>query len=240
MNNAASRTLGQLDIPEALPVAEFDLINQRVSTYAETEKAKWHAFASAWNAVAYRWRATHEHGSEFVKSVTKSSSPEINERFSQDHNLFVFATSAASAIECFFFASYCFASLIDSASFSISKDSDLKFYPHDVLARFQKTFPNELLTSSMESCLAAPEYQVLLDLRNVLAHRGTPPRVHFAGNSSEDTPSAIPGNLKHLASNWQYNFALEPTCLDSYLSFLDRTLRQLILEAACFADQRIH
>jgi hypothetical protein len=218
MSNPISRTLGQLDIPKALPVAEFDLVNQRVSKYAETDKAIWHAFASAWNAVVFRWRAAHEHGSEFIRSVTKSSSPEINERFRQDHNLFVFATSAVSAIECFYFASYCFASLVDSASFPMSKQSDLRFSRNDVVVGFQKIYSTDSITFLMASSLESSEFHELIDLRNVLAHRGTPPRLHFGSNCHKDAPSAIPRNLKELAPNWQYDFALEPSCLDAYLT----------------------
>lgn len=239
MNTQFSRTLGQLEIPGALPVAEYDFVNQRASRFAETGKAKWHAFASAWNAVAYRWRATHEHASDFETSIAKSSSPEVNERFRQDHDLFVFVTSAVSTVECFFFASYCLASLVNSASFPISNERDLKFYPRDVADLFQKSFPTDSITSSMSSCLAASALQVLQDLRNVLAHRGTPPRAHFASNGPEDTPSAIPDNLKQLASAWQYNFTLEPGCLDLYRSFLDAALGQLVLDLASFATLRI-
>lgn len=239
MTSQFSLTLGQLEIPGALPVAEYDLVNQKASRFAETEKSKWHAFASAWNAVAYRWRATHEHASDFEMSIALSSSPEVNERFRQDHDLFVFVTSAVSTVECFFFASYCLASLVNPASFPISNERDLKFYPRDVSSLFQKLFPTDSIASSMSSCIAAPEFLVLQDLRNVLAHRGTPPRTHFAGNGPEDTPSAIPDNLKQLASAWQYNFTLEPGCLDLYLAFLDATLSQLVLGLASFTAQRI-
>jgi hypothetical protein len=239
MNTQFSQTLGQLEIPGALPVTEYDFVNQKAARFAESEKAKWYAFASAWNAVAYRWRATHEHASDFEASIAKSSSPEVNERFRQDHDLFVFVTSAVSTVECFFFASYSLASLVNPASFPISNEHDLKFYPRDVASLFQKSFPTDSITSSMSTCLAAPELLLLQDLRNVLAHRGTPPRAHFASNGPKDTPSAIPDNLKQLASAWQYNFALEPGCLDLYRSFLDATLGQLVLDLAFFAALRI-
>ena len=239
MNTTFSKTLGKLKVPSALPVTEYDLVNQKAAQFAEMEKAKWFAFASAWNAVAYRWRAMHEHASDFEMSIAKSSSPEVNKRFRQDHDLFVFVASAVSTVECFFFASYSLASLINSAHFPISNESDLKFYPKSVASLFQKSFPNDSITSSMSSCIVAPEWLFLQDLRNVLAHRGTPPRTHFLGNDGTDTPSAIPENLKQLASDWQYNFSLTSGCLDDSRSYLDLTLRQLILDLASFANLHI-
>ena len=181
----------------------------------------------------------HEHATDFERSIAKSSSPEINERFRQDHDLFVFVASAVSTVECFFFASYSLASLVNSANFPISNERDLIFYPQKVAQIFQNSFPSDPITSSMASCLAAPEWQQLQDLRNVLAHRGTPPRTHFAGNGPEDTPSAIPDNLKQLASAWQYNFTLTSGCLDVYRSYLDIALRQLVIDLANFANLRI-
>ena len=111
MSESSSRTLGAFKTSKILPVKEFDFVNQLVSTYSEMNQASWYGFASAWNAIAYRLRAAHEHRDDFISSIQKSTSPEPNERFHQDHNLFIFALSAISAIECFFFAAHCFGAL---------------------------------------------------------------------------------------------------------------------------------
>lgn len=69
---ATSRTLGEFQVPAGLPVIEFDVINERVSQQSVGNKTLWHAFASAWNALAYRLRAAQEHCLAFSESVGTS------------------------------------------------------------------------------------------------------------------------------------------------------------------------
>lgn len=233
-----SRTLGAFDAPAALPLVEYDAVSEYVSRRASGNEDVWHGFASAWNGVAYRLRAAHEHADGFRVSISASSAPEPNKRYRQDHNLFGFVVSALSTLECFFFASYCIGSLLDASRFPLSQAKDLRFYPEDVSEQFGKAFPNDVLSSVMEVCLSSREYEQLRDLRNVLAHRGTPPRKHFLGTRNTDTPSAIPANLIDLASRWRYDFSLDPRCLDPYLAFLNKTLSQLVVEASRFVNAR--
>jgi hypothetical protein len=236
----SSRTLGVFDAPAGLPLAEYDAVNERVSRRASGNKDVWHGFASAWNGVAYRLRAAHEHADGFRASISASSAPEPNERYRQDHDLFGFVVSALSTLECFFFASYCIGSLLDTTLFPLSRAEDLKKpYPKHVSKQFRKAFPNDVLSSEMDVCLSSHEFKQLSDLRNVLAHRGTPPRQHFLGTGNTDTPSAIPGNLVDPASGWRYDFPLDPRCLDPYQTFLDKTLSQLVIEASRFVNARL-
>jgi hypothetical protein len=105
---ATSRTLGVFQVPAGLPVIEFDAINERVSQQSIGNKTLWHAFASAWNALAYRLRAAQEHCLAFTESVAISSAPPPppEGRYQQDHDLFAFVACTVSAIECLHFAAY--------------------------------------------------------------------------------------------------------------------------------------
>lgn len=235
----ASRTLGAFTAPASLPVGEFDAINERVAQRSSGNKAVWHAFASAWSGLAYRLRAALEHSAAFLGSVSASSAPPAEQRYRQDHDLFAFVVCAVSAVECFHFAAYCIGSMANAAIFPFSQPSHLKFYPRDVLDRFVQAFPGDSITAAMQSCLASPEYATLTDLRNVLAHRGTPPRQHFLSTSGPDTPSAIPANLGDLASNWRYDIELNAHCLDPYRAWLENSLRKMVIETAIFTAARL-
>jgi hypothetical protein len=180
MTSPTSTTLGNFAAPAALPIAEFDAVNERVSRRSSGNGDVWHGFASAWNGVAYRLRAALEHEVAFTASLSRSSAPPPDERYGQDHDLFGFVVSAVSAVECFHFAAYCMAALVDPAGFPLTQSKNLKFYPTDVRGRYQRVFPAETLTRVMTSTLAAPECDQLTKLRNVLAHRGTPPRMTFS------------------------------------------------------------
>lgn len=118
MTALSSRTLGAFHAPAGLPLAEYDAVNEHVAHRAPGNKDVWHGFASAWKGVAYRLRAAQEHAEGFRASIVASSSaPEPNERYRQDHDLFGFVVCALSILECFFFASYCVGSMLDTTHF---------------------------------------------------------------------------------------------------------------------------
>ena len=235
----SSRTLGAFQIPEGLPVAEFDIVNQLVSQSSSANKDIRHAFPSAWNALAYRLRAAREHGAAFSTSVAESSGPSPEERYRQETDLFVFVISAVSAIECFFFAAHCIGALVTPPIFPVVKPSHLKLYPSNVRDRFVQAYPNDKLTRAMCQSLASSEYTILVDLRNVLAHRGTPPRRHVLSTGGPDVPSTIPSNLKDLASSWRYDMVLDAECLDPCKAWLGSAVRNLVGETADFAKTRL-
>jgi len=108
----------------------------------------------------------------------------------------------------------------------------------DVLVRFQKAFPTEAITEAMQRCLSSPEYTTLKELRNVLAHRGTPPRQTFFSTSGPDRPSAITSNLSDLATNWRYDLELNAGCLEPNRVWSEDSVRTLVIGAASFATIR--
>lgn len=235
---ATSRTLGEFQVPAGLPVIEFDAINERVSQQSVGNKTIWHAFAFAWNALAYRLRAAQEHCSAFSESVATSSAPPPEECYRQDSDLFAFVACAVSTVECFHFAAYCIGALAAPATFVLSNSSNLRFYPSDVLGLFLKAFPNEAITGAMRQCLSSAEYKTLKQLRDVLAHRGTPPRQDFFSTSGPDRPSAIPSNLSDLAASWRYDLELNAGCLEPYRVWLEDSARTLVIGAASFTAIR--
>jgi hypothetical protein len=239
MSARTSRTLGAFNVPAALPIAEFDFVNERVAKRSSGNDDIWYGFATAWKAVACRMRAALDHESAFAVSVAASTAPPPEQRYRQDHDLFGFMVSAVSAIECFYFAAYRIEALLKPTAFPPSKPSSLKFDAGEVTRRFGVTFPGESLTGTMRAILEGAEYKQVTALRNFLAHRGTPTRFHSFGTSGQDIPSAIPGNLADLASNWRYDLQLSPRCLDPYRVWLEDSIHELIKAAADFVSSRL-
>jgi hypothetical protein len=102
------------------PGAQFDQINKRVANAsAETKKDPWHAFAAAWNAVAYRTVAAEAYSAGFIASLQAKA------RYLQDHSIFGFAFTSASAIECFYYAANSIGHVVDPARFPMQNAKDL-------------------------------------------------------------------------------------------------------------------
>jgi len=239
MTIATSRTLGAFALPEGFAVRDFDLVNERVARRAGSDENAWHGFASAWNGIAYRLRGTLEHASAVSKSLTISSAPPPEDRYRQDHDLFGFFISSVSTIECFCFAAHCIGSLLVAGGFPLQTAGHLKFRTNDVRTKYKTHFPGDSLAKALDSVLTAGEYSQLVQIRNVMAHRGTPPRQHFLSTSGPDTPSAIPSNLADPASAWQYDLHLSPSSLDPLVEWVKRAVADLVAAAGEFARSRL-
>lgn len=239
MANASSRTLGALILPHGFPAAEFDDINGRVARKAGTDLNAWLGFASAWNGVAFRLRGALDHASTLRKTLASSSAPPPEDRFRQDHDLFGFFTSSVSAVECFCFAAHCIGSLLRPKDFPLQGPGQLRFRAKELKDRYKVHFPNDALTRELDAALESGEYAQAVELRNVLAHRGTLSRRHFMSTSGPDTPSAIPSNPAELASAWRYDMHLAPSALDPIADWLEREVSRLVIAAATFVRPRM-
>lgn len=158
-----SRTLGDFVVTNALPIEEYDCVSERVSEWSRENETVWFTFASAWNGVAYRLRAAHEHAEAFETSNKVPLVPIPNARYRQDDDLFGFATAAVSAIECFCFAAHCIGALLNPKVFLHSSTTDLKFYPEQVRDRLSAAYPDASLTTKLVNSLAGPNYRWLRD-----------------------------------------------------------------------------
>src|SRR5437016_767273 len=159
MTAQASRTLGAFNVPAALPIAEFDSVNERVAQRSSGNDDIWYGFATAWNAVAYRMRAAIDHETAFAASVAASTAPPPEQRYQQDQDLFGFMVSAVSAIDCFYFAAYRIGAIVQPTAFPPSEPSSLKFESWQVARRFGLAFPVESLTDTMRAKLDGTQYR---------------------------------------------------------------------------------
>jgi hypothetical protein len=217
------KTVG-LPAPSPLfPVEAFDEINQRVSRRTGGSKISWHAFASAWNAVVHRLTAAHQHADRLrLLLATPGTSSEVH--YVEDHELFCWAVSARSSIECGFIAAQV-VTKVAGGKFTPKKDAQLNFSLKGVSKDVTADWPNLVIAEVLRRRVDAPELQEIGDLRRVLFHRGTLPRMVFA---SENSPDAIPANPGDPADRWRYDLKMTPNMVDRNMTWCDDTIAELI------------
>jgi hypothetical protein len=225
-------------MPPTFNKTAHDAVNGRLSQYSQTHQKEWKSFASAWNGIAYRTRTAVDNDINFTNSISVSNSPQPEERFKQEEALFNFFVCSLSALECFFYAAYCFASILKPTVFPISVPKDLKCYPKDVAVKYAVEFAGDALTIEMEKCLSSPEYVAMVDLRNVLAHRGTIPRNVYRGGDQDGT-ATMPSNPTELSTNWQYNLAIDGSTTRKYATWFIRELSSLLSSASQFCYAKL-
>lgn len=232
MTTPASKTLRAFTIPAGLPVAEFDFVNQRVS---ECGSGRLCGTPSPPPGMLLR-----------IVCARRKSTQRRSRRPSPNHPRPCHMSDIGRITTCLCsrrrrarqlsacsFAAHCIGALANPSVFPLFEASH-QFYPSCVRERFVQGFPSETLTSAMQHCLSSGEYTTIIDIRNVLAHWGTPPRQHFLSTIGPEIPSAIPGNLTELASDWRYDVTLEARWLEPYRSWLEHAVRTLVMEAANF------
>lgn len=136
----------------------------------------WREWASALNGLLFRFKAFDEHGTRVIDSLRASDSPEIDERYRQEKWLFAFFVEGLSAIECLDYGLYFLGALTDSKGFDAGIDPRAVTIDF-VASRFAAVFPSDLATR-LNEVASGDELKLWKDVRNVLAHRGAPPR-HF-------------------------------------------------------------
>lgn len=237
MNETKITSVGILMPPE-FPTATYNKVHLCLVKYGNTHPAQRESFGLGWNGLAYRYRALVDYGEEFTTSVKASNSPAPEERYKQEKALFGFFVNAASAIECFFYSAYCMASILDADTFPVSKSKDLKFYPVDVVKKFEAKFSGDPLLIQMGSCIGASTYNEIKDMRDVSTHRGVAPRKFYVGGDRNGV-ATMPENIKDPIDQWRFDLAVDVQTTVSCRQWLDNMLNDLISAANDFCNRRL-
>lgn len=217
-------------MPADFPVEGHNNVHSRLVKYKETHRAQWSSFGLGWKGVAYRYRALTECDEKFTASVQVSNSPPPEERYRQGEALFGFFVNAVSVIECFFYSAHCMASILAPTEFPVSEPRDLRFSPETVASRFDANFPGYRLSIELKRCLDEPTYNEMRDIRNVLTHRGMPPRAFYRGGERNGM-ATMPANLPAPSDQWKFDLPVDAQTTASGRQWLSDILKRLIAAA---------
>jgi hypothetical protein len=183
---------------------------------------------TAWCAIANRFRACAEHDKAFTRSIKKNDAPPQPERYAQERDLFGFFVTGLSVIENTCYGLYAIASMLDDVYFPIKKAGHKKaISPENTADRFRTTFPTEGISRALNRMVNSQEYEDWKEVRNILAHRGSPGRIvrrtHVEG-SGETHGDAL----------WLKGIPLDASTTPSRRVWLAGTLQTLLREADSF------
>jgi hypothetical protein len=233
-----------LQMPADFPLAIFDSFGERAefidakyrTAHGGNANPDWCALASATNGITYRWRALSEAQDAFHAAFFKTSTTH-DDRYVQESALFTFFTSAVSAVEQSYFAFYAFAALLEPATIDLIQSNPREITPASVTKSFCAQWPSEALTLLLSQTIASQQYKAVLELRNILSHRGVPPRVtamtfNAALGGGPPPPQAPP------TTSWTGR-PLDAAMLPSFRADLAALLGCLFTTAVSFANSEI-
>jgi hypothetical protein len=155
-------------IIQNFPQKEYEAIHSILSSkYAE--RKEYEHFAGAWNAVAYRYKATVDHGQDFIELLKlHGTAPQPEKRYLQEKALF---------------------DHFSSEYFAINDSTDQrKISPETTKKTFQKVFPDEQITKTLIESISDPEFENIRNTRNILTHRTSPGRKIYLNIGKDESP----------------------------------------------------
>jgi hypothetical protein len=216
-----------LEMPDDFEYAAYEAVHLRIGPLHESHQPQWTEYATAWSAIANRFQACADYDEAFTQSIrTHGDAPQQPERYFQECDLFGFFVTGLSTIENTCYGLYAIASMLDDVYFPIRKAGNKKaIYPESTADRFRTTFPNEDISRSLNRMVNSQEYEDWKEVRNILAHRGSPGRqIHRTVGSDES----------HGDTLWFNGIPLTASTTPSRRVWLAATIRTLFRQADSF------
>jgi hypothetical protein len=176
-------------IIQNFPQKEYEAIHSILSSkYAE--RKEYEHFAGAWNAVAYRYKATVDHGQDFIELLKlHGTAPQPEKRYLQEKALFDHFSSCFSVFESTCYSFFAIGSIISPEYFAINDSTDQrKISPETTKKTFQKVFPDEQITKTLIESISDPEFENIRNTRNILTHRTSPGRKIYLNIGKDESP----------------------------------------------------
>lgn len=232
--------------PKDFPAKRYNNIHKCINEYKDTHddqngllKAQRSLFRLGWNGLAYRYRAMAEYDEQFTTYIKKfGNSPPPEERYQQGKAFFGFFANAVSVIDCFLYSTYYIASILKPDAFPLPKSATSVFYPASVASKFSENFPSDKLTKQIANCLNADDYRRMKKMRNVLSHRGMPPRRFYAGGERNGM-ATMPINPEASSDQWQFDFSVDERTTKMFREWLSDTLKGLVDSAEKFCASKL-
>lgn len=195
MPNRALSTIG-IVMPEDFAVEAYEAIYCRVVKKIGTQSNSYDEFASAWNAVAYRFLSCTEYNKTFTESIQKSgNAPPHQERYVQERALFGFFLNGLATIESLCYGLFAIGSilLVQYFPFTIPEDKR-RVSPEETTLRFKAAFPKDDITAILRDMTNSKGYRDWKNVRNVLTHRSAPGRHIYKGGDRDGEVDWVHGN----------------------------------------------
>jgi hypothetical protein len=217
-------------VPDDFPFAHYELIHTTIAS-KQAGHVLYEHYAGAWNALAYRFRASIDSSDVFVASLrVHSAEPKPGERYMQERALFDFFSSGFSVFESTFYGLYAIGAFLAPTIFPLASERDQQqVTPSRTKDAYARAFPGDPILLTFATLFGDPEYQQWREIRNVLTHRTAPGRRIYVSIGTEDAPP----------TEWKLNNQpLDESIASVGRRELSRLLGQLLTASSRFVESR--
>jgi len=188
MTRSKTLAINSLLAPADFPLAAYNEIHRKVHPFAQSQNGVYVNYASAANALAYRFIAVTEYETSLSASLGQfGASAEAGERYHQERDLFGFFSSGFSALEAAFYCIFSLCAFVAPAAFPIQSPRDQqRVSPGTTAAAVAATFAAEPIHQTIQDTLGDASYIEWREVRNILTHRAAPGRKFYASLGGDE------------------------------------------------------
>ena len=221
MDIASTEVSTTLCIPlgRYIPLPEYDELNKMAwSAHLSATDAR--AFGQGWLGMAQRALGASKHYDAFAVAIKNGTNASHLESYEQDEHFFGFVTNATAAAENLIYAALALSYGLKGATptakeLRVNRDDALKaVIRSSVLAEFGLQ-----LEKQVDDEIA----RTLFEMRDVVLHRGRPPRNQYVGGPYSGK-ATVASNPKAPSEEWDNDFVFDVSCLDAWADWLRRTI----------------
>ena len=217
-------------MPEDFPVVEltaFMAEARRVLIPGGNTSLAWKEFGGASNLIGFRYRASSDAWQEHRASIEAYGSGRNHEDlYLQERSLFLMFSAGVSCIESTTYALAAAASDSNVCGIAFASKEQRDCSASRLLGWLTPHPKAADLVSVLQALLAAPEWELWVDLRNRMTHRSNLPRRYFASVGAPP-PQVNPLNYAPTSSTPEVDAAL--TDWDALHRWLAQQLQKLLL-----------
>jgi hypothetical protein len=183
-------------------------------------------FIGAWSAISYRYHGLVDYDKDFTASVIKHGpAPGQPLRYYQERDLFGFFANGVSIFDAYYFAMFAVGAILIPNNFSLTDEWKIDWKLTSIA--YKTSFSGDPMSAVLDKLWVDPAYVDLRQIRNVLTHRGVPPRHHSLPIGSDEKPTATLGRV---------NIALDKDTTSSRRQQIARLLSTALEAARSFVE----
>lgn len=172
-----------MPVPHDFPLAAHDNLSALLSAREEAQRALtgqptslFSDYAMSHNAIRWRFNAVTDADEAYR---TAYQMPDVDadteKRYLQERALFEFVAALVSTVEVLCYCSFAVGSMANPTVFTLLTELDRRRVdPKPTKDKFASAYPNDVITGAIDAMLST--YVDANTMRNVLSHRGSPPR----------------------------------------------------------------
>lgn len=228
----------KLDMPDSFPaeaMVAFMAVAREI-VLKPVMSDVWPELGGAANLIGWRFRASHEDMTVYVRSwETLGGNVPFEDIYLRERCLFGMFSAGVSCIETTCYALYALASHSRLLGLPFGEDEQRRCSPARLRDRLQGCTPTPALADTLDILVASKEWAVWVDLRNRMTHRTPLPRIVEAAIGTEPPP---PSALHFAATTSTPAIKADISRLDALFSWLAQSLCALLVDGRTFAIEQ--